>query len=82
MSKLLGNEPWGQKQMEEPIKKKIIFDDENQEVAVQIDMKTFEKIETILEDYALGQLIRKNETDELLDLLSAEEFYTALEKSP
>jgi hypothetical protein len=67
--------------MEEPIRKKYIFDEENRKIAVQIDMQTFEKIEAILEDFSLGQLIDKNETVELLDLIEAESYYKSLDKN-
>lgn len=68
--------------MNEPIKKTYIFDDQDRKVAVQIDIETFEKIETVLEDYALAQLIRKNESDPCLDLVEAEDFYHTLDKQP
>ncbi|MCG8338611.1 MAG: hypothetical protein MJE63_29235 [Proteobacteria bacterium] len=66
--------------MEEPIKKQYIFDDENRKVAVQLDIETFEKIETILEDYSFAQLMLKNVSDDSLDLIEAEAFYKTLEK--
>jgi hypothetical protein len=66
--------------MEEPIKKQYIFDDQNRKVAVQIDIDTFEKIEMILEDYTLAQLMLKNESSESLDIVDAETFYDTLEK--
>ena len=66
--------------MEEPIKKQYIFDDQNRKVAVQIDIETFEKIEMILEDYTLAQLMFKNESLESLDIVDAEAFYETLEK--
>ncbi len=66
--------------MEEPIKKQYIYDDENRKVAVQLDIETFEKIETILEDYSLAQLMLKDSSDDSLDLIEAEAFYKTLEK--
>lgn len=67
--------------MEDPIKKKYIYDEKNQKVAVQLDIDTFEKIEAILEDYAMAQLINKNSSEEYLDLVDAETFYHTLEKA-
>ncbi|MFQ5864779.1 MAG: hypothetical protein ACE5IW_06065 [bacterium] len=64
----------------EVIKKKYIIDENNRKVAVQIDLKTFEKIEEIMENYALVQLMNENEGDETLDLDQAKEFYKKLEK--
>ena len=49
-------------------------------VAVQLDIKTFNKIEEIMENYALFNLMRENEGDELLDPDSAEEYYSNLDK--
>lgn len=66
--------------MDEPIKKTYIFDEENRKVAVQLDIQTFEKIEAILEDFSLAQLIRKNETAPTFDLIEAEAYYKTLEK--
>ncbi len=65
----------------EPIPRKYVFDDDDRKVAVQIDIKTFEKIETVLEDYALEQLIIKNEESIAFDIIEAESFYTTLEKA-
>lgn len=42
------------------IKKKILTDEKKRPIAVQLDIKTYEKIEQLLEDYALGQLIEEN----------------------
>lgn len=67
--------------MMKAIEKKYIFDDKNRKIAVQIDIQTFEKIEEVLEDYALGQLIRKNETSEVLELMASESFYNTLDKA-
>lgn len=66
--------------MEEPIKKQYIYDDENKKVAVQLDIETFEKIETILEDYSFAQLMLKDASKDSLDLIEAEAFYKTLEK--
>ncbi|NIA29077.1 MAG: hypothetical protein GWP06_04080, partial [Actinobacteria bacterium] len=43
----------------------------NRKVAVQLDIKTFQKIEEIIENYALYHLIKENEKDEKLDLESS-----------
>jgi len=62
------------------IKKKYIIDERNRKVAVQLDIKTFQKIEEILENYALVQLMKENEGEELLDLEDAVEYYKKLNK--
>ncbi len=47
-----------------------IVDEHNHRIAVQLDIKTFEKMEEIFENY----------DDETLDLESAKEYYKTLEK--
>ncbi|MDO9530393.1 MAG: hypothetical protein Q7J27_14715 [Syntrophales bacterium] len=63
------------------IQKQYIVDEKNQKIAVQIDFKTFQRIEAILEDYALAQLMRETENDETLDINQAKTYYQALEKA-
>ena len=41
------------------IKKTYVTDSKNRPLAVQVDIKTFERIEQVLEDYALGKLIEE-----------------------
>ena len=65
----------------EPIKKQYIVDEQNRRVAVQIDIETFEKIEDLLEDYALYELMQKMSDDEALNLNEARAFYDALPKA-
>lgn len=65
----------------EAIKKKYIVDENQNKVAVQIDIADFEKIEQILEDYALGQLMKENDASENLDLEQAKKFYDQLDKA-
>ncbi len=65
----------------EGIKKKYIVDDDQKKIAVQIDIADFEKIEQILEDYALGQLIEENDPAENLDLEAAKKYYDHLDKT-
>ncbi len=65
----------------EEIKKRYIVDDKNRKIAVQIDYETFERIEEILEDYALIQLIRENNEKDILDENEAKSYYKKLEKA-
>lgn len=62
------------------IKKQYIIDEKNRKVGVQLDLKTFEKIEEIMENYALFRLMSENDDDEILDLEKAKEYYSTLEK--
>ncbi len=59
----------------EVIKKKYIVDENQNKIAVQIDIEDFKKIEEILEDYALGQLIGENNPVETLNLQEAKKLY-------
>lgn len=43
------------------LKRQYIVDEDNHKVAVQLDIDTFEKIEDVLENYALVQLINADE---------------------
>ncbi len=65
----------------EAIKKKYIVDEKNRKVAVQIDIKTYQKLEELLENYALVQLMKENEGEETLDIEQAKEYYEQLDKS-
>ena len=63
------------------IKKNFIVDEKNRKIAVQIDLKTFEQIEEILENYVLVQLKKESESDETLDVEQAKAYYKELEKA-
>ena len=65
----------------EEIKKRYIVDDKNRKIAVQIDYETFERIEELLEDYALIQLIKENDEKGILDENEAKSYYKKLEKA-
>ena len=65
----------------EAIKKQYIVDENNNKVAVQLDLKTYEKIEEIMENYALFQLMSEEGEEEVLDLESAKEYYSKLDKN-
>ena len=62
------------------IKKTYVTDEKKRLVAVQIDIKTYEKIEQVLEDYALVQLIDENNPEEYLSLSEAKEYYDKIRK--
>ena len=65
----------------ELLKKQYIIDEQNIKVAVQLDIKTFNKIEDILENYALYQFMKENEKGEILNLEQAKSFYSKLDKA-
>ena len=55
-----------------------IVDNENHKIAVQLDIKTYEKITDTLENYALYQLMEENKNDEKLSLEDAKKYYQSL----
>jgi len=65
----------------EAIKKKYIVDEKNRKIAVQIDIKVYQKIEEIIEDYALVQLMKENEKEETLNIDQAKQYYKKLDKT-
>ncbi|TVQ01838.1 MAG: hypothetical protein EA359_13145 [Balneolaceae bacterium] len=65
----------------ETIKKKYIVDEQKRKVAVQIDIDVFNKIESILEDYALGQLMEENDPSDALNLDEAKKVYAEMKKN-
>ena len=64
----------------ETIQKQYIVDEQNRKIAVQIPIQTFEKLEEILENYALVQLMEENDGEETLNPQEAKSYYDQLEK--
>ena len=60
------------------IPRKYIKDERNQTVAVQLDIDTFEKIEELLENYGLVELMKQAEGTEKLAAAKAKAFYRNL----
>jgi len=63
------------------IRRQYIVDEENNKIAVQIPIETFEKLEEILENYGLVQLMKENEGDEILGINAAKEYYDRLKRA-
>ena len=64
------------------IKRQYIVDELNQKVAVQLDIKTFEQIEEVIENYALYQIMKSADNErKTLDLKEAKSFYDQLNKA-
>jgi len=57
-----------------------IVDNHNHKIAVQLDIKTYEKITDVLEDYALFKFMDENKDDEKLSLKDARAYYTSLKQ--
>lgn len=62
------------------IDRRYIVDENNRKVAVQIPIEIFEKMEELLEDYALVELMKENEGEEILSINEAKAHYEQLEK--
>jgi RelB Antitoxin alpha helical domain len=63
----------------EEVKRTYITDEQNRRLAVQIDIGTFNKIEEVLENYALVQLMEESTNGEALGLDEAVTSYRTLE---
>jgi len=57
-----------------------VTDRENKKIAVQLSIKTYEKIEEILENYSLYHLMEDELTAEPLGLKEARAYYNDLKK--
>jgi hypothetical protein len=62
------------------LNEKYIVNRQQKKIAVQLDIKTFKRIEEVLEDYALGQYMEEADKDEKLTLEEAKEYYGKLKK--
>lgn len=60
------------------IKRQYIVDEQNKRVGVQLDIDTFEKIEEMLEDRALYQIMREDDDDQSLGREEALQAYRNL----
>ena len=63
------------------LNEKYIVNRRQKKVAVQLDIKTFKRLEEVLEDYALGQYMEEAKNDEKLTLEEAKVQYKKLKKS-
>ncbi|GAB7016276.1 hypothetical protein [Methanogenium cariaci] len=62
------------------IKPQYIVSDDNEPVSVILDIKTFHKIEAVIEDYGLDRFMDEADDDEPLSLSEAHEYYATLKK--
>jgi hypothetical protein len=58
------------------ISKKYIVDENNNRLAVEIDIETFNKIEEVLEDYGLYRLMAEDGDSESLNPQQAKDYYS------
>ncbi len=62
------------------IPRKYIVDESNKRIAVQLDIEEFEKLEDLIADYALGQIMFHEKKIEELELEDAKAHYEKLDK--
>jgi hypothetical protein len=62
------------------LKEKYIVNSRQQKVGVQLDIKTFKRLEEVLEDYALSQYMKPAEKEVKLSLSEARLAYKRLKK--
>ena len=62
------------------LNEKYIVNRQQKKIAVQLDIKTFKKIEEVLEDYGLGQYMDEVKNDEKFTLEKAKAHYEKLKK--
>ena len=65
----------------EAFEKKYLFNEEMEKVGVLLDLPTFEKMEQLLEDYALAHYMQEEGDGETLGLEAAHTRYQGLEKA-
>jgi len=62
------------------IPRKCITDARNQKQAVIVDLETFNRMESIIEDHGLGKFMEEAEDDEVLSVNEARKHYKSLKK--
>ena len=62
------------------LKPNYVTDSANNKVAVQLTIKTFEKIEEVLENYSLYQFMEEGSKGDVLKVEEAKEYYKKLKK--
>lgn len=63
------------------INKKILIDDNQNPVAVQIPIEEFKRIEEILENYGLAALMDDVKDEERLSIAEAKAYYESLKQN-
>ena len=58
-----------------------IIDQYNRKIAVQLDVNEYEKLEKIIEDYALGKILEAEFNSDTLNLKEAKAYYKKLKKA-
>jgi len=56
----------------------FIVNSQNQKIAVQLDIETYQKITEVMEDYALYHLMDENANTQKLNIDDAKDYYRSL----
>jgi hypothetical protein len=64
------------------LQKQYVMDENNQAVAVLLDLDTFRRLEERWEDQFLGEKMKGNENGKKMPLGEAKKYYAKLKKSP
>jgi hypothetical protein len=62
------------------LKPNYVTDDDNNKVAVQLNIKTYEKIEEVLENYGLYKLMEEESSEKAMSAEEAKVYYKKLKK--
>jgi hypothetical protein len=65
----------------EAIKKRYLVDEKNKKIGVQLNIRTFEKMEEVIENYALYKLMNENKNEKRLNVREAKKYYKRLDKA-
>ena len=76
---ILPNKHWNDSGMN-AIPRKYITDAKNQKQAVIVDLETFNRMESIIEDNGLVKFMEESEEDETLSVHEAKKHYRSLKK--
>ncbi len=61
--------------------KKIVIDENEKPVAVQIPIEEFERMEEVIENYGLAKLMDEVKSDERLTFEDAQKYYRTLKQN-
>lgn len=63
------------------IHKKIVLDEDQKPIAVQIPIEEFERLEEIIENYGLSKLMDEAKVEERLSVENAKKYYQSLKQN-
>lgn len=63
------------------IHKKIVIDEDQNPIAVQIPIEEFERLEEVIENYGLSKLMDEVKDDERLSVEAARKYYQSLKQN-